>query len=65
MSTITAAQAASLQDELDALNPPAQVSRAAKVILALAAAGAQVPRDLIQYVQSWITRRGAQNRYGK
>ena len=58
-------QAMVLEKELSALEPPASVVRAGKTIIFMAASGGKPPRDLIDYVRSWISRRQQQNRYGK
>ena len=65
MTGITLAKAMDMQQQFEALNPPAQVRRACNTILVLAASGGSVPRDLISYVQSWLAKRGRQDRYGK
>lgn len=62
---MTLAQMMNLEQELDAMQPPAQVKRAAMTCIHMAAAGCSVPRDLITYVQSWMARRVQQNRYGQ
>lgn len=65
MTGITIAKAMQMQADFEALDPPPQVKRACSTIVTLAAAGGRVPHDLIQYVQGWLAKRGAQNRYGK
>jgi hypothetical protein len=65
MTEITLAKAMDLQAEFEALGPPPQVRRACAAVVTLAAAGGRVPHDLIQYVESWLAKRGAQNRYGQ
>lgn len=65
MSGITIAKAMDLQQQFEALDPPPQVKRACNTILTLAASGGGVPRDLMNYVQSWLARRQQQDRYGK
>lgn len=65
MSGITLAKAMDMQQQFEALNPPPQVRRACSTILVLAASGGSVPRDLMSYVQSWLAKRGRQDRYGK
>ena len=65
MTGITIAKAMALQQQFEALDPPPQVKRACATIVTLAAAGGRVPNDLIEYVQSWLARRGQQNRWGK
>ena len=59
------AQALALEQELAAMAPPASVMRAGKIIITMAASGGRPPRDLIDYVQSWIARRQRQNKFGK
>lgn len=66
MTAVTLQQAALLNEELEALNPPAQVLRAGKTVLHHAAAGLRPPRDLMDYVSKWLAReRQQQSRYGK
>ena len=65
MAGITIAKAMDLQQQFEALDPPPQVRRACATVVTLAAAGGRVPADLIEYVQSWLARRGQQNRWGK
>lgn len=65
MTGITIAKAVQMQADFEALDPPPQVKRACSTIVTLAAAGGRVPHDLIQYVQGWLAKRSAQNRYGK
>jgi hypothetical protein len=65
MTSITLAKAVQMRAEFDLLGPPPQVSRAVSTIVTLAACGSRVPHDLIQYVQGWIAKHSAQNRYGK
>jgi len=65
MTGITLAKAMALQAQFEALEPPPQVKRACSDIITLAQAGGRVPLDLIQYVQGWLAKRGAQNRYGQ
>lgn len=59
------AAAMQLEAELAALEPPPSVMRAGKTIITMAAYGGKPPRDLIDYVQSWIARSLQQNKYGK
>lgn len=65
MTAISITDAVAMQDQFAALNPPRQVMRAVIDITTLAAAGGTVPRDLVQYAQSWIQRQQKQNRFGK
>lgn len=65
MTGITLAKAVQMQADFEALDPPPQVRRACATVVTLAAAGGRVPTDLIEYVQSWLARRGQQNRWGK
>lgn len=62
---LTLAQAMDLERELEAMDPPAQVKRAGKTIITMAASGGRPPQDLIQLVTSWIGRQQRQDRYGK
>ena len=47
---------------VDALDAPPEIEKAARQVIA---AGDNPPLDLIQYVQSWMGKQAAQNRYGK
>lgn len=58
-------QAMILEQELSAMEPPPSVMRAGKTIIFMAASGGKPPRDLIDYVQSWIARRQRQDKFGK
>lgn len=63
--TITAARAVNIMAEVEAAAPPPPIKAAAARCVALAAAGHEIPRDLMDTVMRWCGSRCQQNRYGK
>ena len=59
------AQRENLMAQVDALNAPYEVEDAARRVVSIAAAGGTPPRDLVTYVQTWMSKQSQQSRYGK